>query len=40
MSKSHAFNIYLLKPEYNNTNSLEDDHKLELTKASNLPEDG
>lgn len=36
-NKSRSFSIYLLKPEYNATNTLKDEHGLQLEKAANLP---
>lgn len=38
MSKSHTFSIYLLKPGFDSGNSLKDDHALESTTASKLPD--
>lgn len=36
-NKSRSFSIYLLKPGYNATNALEDDHGLQPEMATNLP---
>lgn len=39
MSKSHSFSIYLLKTEFDASNSLKDDHELETAAAAGLPSD-
>ncbi len=36
-NKSRSFSIYLLKPGYNASNTLEDDHDLQSETATNLP---
>lgn len=38
MGKARPFSIYLLKEEFDATNSLRDDHDLDVSEATNLPE--